>query len=296
MRKALSCLIVVFVAVLAGCGNQPEEVSEATASIVTRIVEVPAVTIETIEVTRLVEITREVESTRLVVVTATPPPPTPTPTAGPLRPADARASTFVDGNGSPDLPEGEPDRVSVIVMAEPQVRFGNTTIPFIVRNNTADPVRRIAVSAAAYDTENQLLATASDDPLNPNIVAPGEIAMGYLIFSGVELSVDARLETEVTSSPVSTSFENIRDLDIAEVDHIDNRIVGFLHNPYEETVNGPIGVEVFCFDEDNTLLSRHRGFTDQDTAAPDRDVPFAIQILGDAPCPIYLVTGSGFVN
>lgn len=250
MGKVLSCLIVVFVAVLAGCGNQPEEVSEATPSVITRIVEVPAVTVETIEVTRLVEveITREIESTRLVVVTATPPPPTPTPTTGPLQPADARASAFIGGNESPDLPPGEAGQLEVILISEPQLEFSHTVLNLVVRNNTAAPVRRIAVSAAVYDSEGQLLATDSDDPLDPNIVAPGEIAMGQLVFLDITFPADAQIETDVTAAPVD-GRENIRDLEVVEANLVGNRITGFLHNFHEETVRGPVGIEIFCFDE-----------------------------------------------
>jgi hypothetical protein len=245
--------------------------------------------LQTIEVTRLVEVTR------IVVVTPTLVPPTPTPPQSPLQPADARASKYVGGNESPNFPEGESGKISVIAVG----KFSQSSIPIVVRNNTSEDVIRIKVSSVAKSVDGTMLASGGELSFNPNLVRPGEIAIGDIYFSNdINLPEDVKFDFEASAKPKNPDtmkYENIRDLEISESNLIGERIVGLLKNTNSEIVNGPISVVVFCFDTNGNLLSNYSDFTDKDQASLNETIPFQVG-LGNSQCPIYLISAYGFIG
>jgi len=214
-----------------------------------------------------------------------------TATAVSIIPADARASSYIGGNESPNLPDGEPGILSVIVVG----KYDGNILPVVVRNNTAENVIRIHVSTTARSADGSMLAAGGDQGFKPNYVKPGEIALGYIYFDfDTTLPDDAKYEFEVTAdNPETASFENIRDLDVIEQNQVENRIVGMLKNSQNVVVNGPIEVAVYCFTEEGALLGYHSDFTSKDTAKPDETIPFQVELYNDG-CPIFLVSAYGF--
>ena len=207
---------------------------------------------ETVEVTVPVEMTVLVTQPPLPTYTPYPtytpvpeltpnPAPTSTPTPEAVQAADARASAYVGGNASPSLPEGGPGAPSVVAVGP----YTGSSLPVVLRNNTAEDVVRMSVSAVAYDADGNMLGSGGDQGFNPNLVRPGEITLGYVYFEGIDLPDDATFEFEVTAKPASEAeFENIRDLEVAEQTFVDDRVVGELQNSHEEHVSGPIEVFV----------------------------------------------------
>ncbi|MBI5962406.1 MAG: hypothetical protein HY863_02930 [Chloroflexi bacterium] len=248
-----------------------------------------------VEVTRQIEITREVEVTRIVVVTPTLIPLTPTATFSSLEPADARASKYIGGNESPNFPQGESGKISVVAFG----KFKYSSIPIVIRNNTSEDVIRVKVLGIAKSVEGTMLASGGDQGFYPNIVRPGEIALGYVYFgSDINLPEDVKYEFEASAKPKNpdtTKFENIRDLEIFEANLVDRRIIGLLKNTYSEMVHGPISVNVFCFDTDGNILSDNSDFTDKDQVLFDETIPFQVD-LGNNQCPVYLITASGYID
>lgn len=267
--------------------SQTPPVTEATCV-------VPEKTTQVVEVTRIVPQT--VIVTREVIVT---PKPTEKPTEAPTQtssgPADAQSSFYVKGNASPPLQAGEPGKISVIAVG-PRTSDSDS-VDIVVRNNTAKSVRRIAVSAVARTGDGKLYASGGDQGFHPNVVRPGEIALGYVYFgSDANLSPDLSFEFEETAkSADENGYENIRDLEVVEASLVANkRVVGMLRNPYDKPVSGPIKAVVACFDAKGALLGEYSDFTDKDTAAPGATVPYQVQIRGS--CPVFLVAGSGFAD
>lgn len=237
-----------------------------------------------------IEVTRQVEVTRLVIVTATQLPPNEAPTSVPLKPQDAQASSFIKGNGTPQFPDGEAGMISVVKVGKYDGR-----LPVIIRNNTTSAVIRVEVSAVASDKDGKMLASGSDQGFKPNLVKPGEITMGYVYFDSAELPEDAKFEFETSAEDSEgdfATFENIRDLEVVDFSQVSNRAVGYLRNQYDEEVVGPISVVAYCFNDKNELLGMFSDFTDKDNAAPGDTIPYQIDLGKE--CPIFLIAGSGY--
>ena len=101
-------------------------------------------------------------------------------------------------------------------------------------------------------------------------------------------------ETSGTPS-AKVRFENIRDLDVVEYNQVGKKIVGSLSNPNSETVTGPIGVSLTCFDKDGRPLSHHSDFAKPDSLNSGGRTSFQIELFNN-PCPIFLFGGSGFTQ
>lgn len=227
--------------------------------------------------------------TRTVVPTKTP---VPTNTKMLVIPADARASFYIGGNESPILPDGEKEVLSVIAIG----KFDGVILPIVVRNNTDKSVTRISVSAEARSSEGELLAVGKDQMFSPNLVQPGEISLGYIFFESVDsFPEDVQFKFLIASKDSkSTTFENIRDLEVVEQNWVDNRIVGMLKNPYNILVNGPIEVNAMCFNENGEVLAHYSDFATVDQVEAGGTIPFQVSIYDQKPCPIFLVASFGF--
>jgi len=288
-RTKIIALVTIFLLFLIGCTQGTQQNSQEVE--VTRIVEATRL----VEVTREVEVTRKVEVTKLVIVTPTQQIPTITPTLSAVAPLDARSSIFVDGNASPKLDAGEPGKLTVVLAG----KYNGYSIPVIIRNYTPNDYIRVEVTGSAYSPDDTLIATGGGQFSNPNLIHPGEITMTHIYLgSDIELPENTKFEYEVTgvaSWSENASHENIRDLMITEHNLISKRIVGFLENPYDVTVTGPISVSIYCFNENDQLTDFYDTYTDKDTAGPDETIPFQVDIDSDQ-CAKYLIGASGFTD
>lgn len=206
-----------------------------------------------------------------------------------VRPLDARHSPYIDGNRSPRLPAGHPGKLDIIAVGP----YDGTSVPVVVRNNTSRTVTRITVKGAAVTAGGALLGTGSDQGIEPTVVRPGEIAIGYVYFDGgVPLSSKFRLTA--TWDPSSAQYENKRDLVISKTSGLIDRLVGYAHNATGRPVSGPIGLLAACFSSSGKLLSTESDFADQDSLATGETAPFQISL--SHTCPTYLITAGGYSN
>jgi len=227
-----------------------------------------------------------------IIVTPTPKPPTPMAelTIADVVPADARASAFVSGNASPELPAGELGGVAIIALGQ---FAGKSSVRFVARNNTTEAIGRIEVSAVACTADGSMFAVGEGNAYDPNVIGPGEIVFGHVYFGAAELLSDVTIEFDVSYELVKEGrFENIRDLEILEFELIENRIVGMLQNPHDEAITFPIGVQVHCFDEQGSVLSTYQDYTPKDEMEPKGTIPYQVDLRGE--CPTYLITARGF--
>ncbi len=210
---------------------------------------------------------------------------------GPVPVADPMASPFIDGLPPVVVGDGTDGVLEVVAFGS----YDGSSLPIVVRNRTPNTVIRIEVSAVARDQAG-ILATGSDQGLNPNLVAPGEIAFGYVYFGGADLPADIAYEFTVNGKEAVgelAEFENIRDLSPISHQIRDGRLLGELRNDHDRTLIGPIEAAVICFSSSSEVLDHHSDFTDQGEVDAGAIMPFSIDLFDD-PCPAYLFGAFGF--
>jgi len=222
---------------------------------------------------------------------------TPTP-AGETRPAQAvdpapsttavtgRNASMV-GDAAPALPAPTEEEFDVIILK----RF-DQRLTLFVRNNTPNVVKNIGVDAVVRAADGSLLAVNQGIGFRPALVRPGEVTYGGISFGDITLPDDAQFEFEVTAG-AATADEGAGDLQISEHNFVQNRFVGMLVNSGPQKVNGPIRVQLLCFDADGAYLAEDFEFTTKNEVEPDASIPFQVQVSDS--CPTYLIFATGFV-
>jgi hypothetical protein len=209
-----------------------------------------------------------------------------------VQPAATLASPYLQGTLDAQLPPGEPNEVSVIAVGAPQ-----SATPVVVRNNTPDSVE-VHVSGTARDAGGALIASGEDQGVQPAIVDPGHVAIGY-VYLGIEdlpegTTVDATANGEEVGDEPGTLPTAIIEHNLATGEFDDPQIVGTARNDNETRIEGPISVLAMCFDEASAPLSATGDFLDVETLDARQAGSFSVEIFDEAGCPRYLVGASGY--
>ena len=210
----------------------------------------------------------------------------------PPKPLPATASPYI-GGGNPALPGGAPGKVAIVATGT----YGNS-LPVIVRNNTSQVMTGIRVTGTATGKGGALLATGHDqDDMLPNVVRPGEIAIGYVYFDGKSLP-GAHFKLEATGTPqAQDEFDTSADLMVSRASHQGGSITGYLENGLKSNVSGPVEAYVLCFSGKGQLLTQYQNFTDKDSASPGESIPFMVDLMtpsgSNDSCPVFLVAAGG---
>jgi hypothetical protein len=143
--------------------------------------------------------------------------------------------------------------------------------------------------------DGQIIATGGLQGVEPFIVRDGDVALAYGYFGGATLPEGTEFEFSLSADPAGTDeITGARDLIVAEVNGIDDTIVGIYSNPHEEAIEGfIIGVAV-CFDNAGQPTAYLEPVVDNDELAPGGTRPFSMgTALYAESCPAYLVAGQG---
>jgi hypothetical protein len=208
--------------------------------------------------------------------------------------SDARPATskFIHVQGDITVPDGEPSKLSVVVIGRP----GQGSVPVVVRNRTGKSLAGIDVAGTARDASGALIASGSSQGFVPENVKPGEWAFGYVFFGTEDLPGDAKFELAATGKEPDSHFGSI-DLLVKEVttpagDFGGMKIVGILANPTAQEVKGPVSVDTMCFDGATPIFTSG-GFADADSVAADGTTSFSLNLPSDVACGTFAVGGSG---
>jgi hypothetical protein len=208
-----------------------------------------------------------------------------------VQPAATLASPYLQGTLDTQLPPGEPDEVSVIAVGPPQA-----STPVVVRNNTAEAVE-VQLSATARDAAGALIGSGEDQGVEPTIVEPRHLGIGY-VYLGVDDPPQGST-VEVTASGTDVDDDPgalpaaIIEHNLAPGDIGNEQVVGRARNDNEERMEGPISVLIMCFNEAGAPLNAPGSFLEVDALDPGQEGSFSVDV-GDAGCPRYLVGASGF--
>ncbi|MEJ7648614.1 MAG: hypothetical protein WKF57_06105 [Nakamurella sp.] len=227
---------------------------------------------------------------RTVTVTAAAAPPAETSTQAPTQ--ESAPGTSLAGTAKPKLSAGTPGEVSVVAQAaftEGGLGDGSGMVPVILRNNTDETVFDLKMTATASN-DGKLVGAGSDQGVSPSVVRPGEIAMGYVYFSGGETNSKSKVEISVESSSNAGYYI---DIPVTTINAVGTDLVGQVSNPSSEKIGGPIRIATGCFDGDGNLLFVDTiNFADKDELAPGSKSGFSVSLY-DKSCPTFLVGASG---
>ena len=265
MSRNLSVLFVLLALGAAGCGSSGSESKAADGS--------------------------ETSSTAAGESTATSETEESTTTApASAEPAAPDASPYVVGFGdlsALSFPAGDPGELTVVSTGAQDELSDAVTI--IVRNNTSDPIGQIEATGTAGDAAGALVGSGSSQGFKPVVVAPGEIAYGYVFFDG-GFPEGSTFEMDVAGEEVGTYF---RPITITEINKTGDAIIGGISNDTGVDVTGPISADVLCFAADGTTIGPEGGYAEQSDLADGAAGSFSISLYGNE-CPIGLAAASGY--
>ncbi len=219
--------------------------------------------------------------------TAPPTSAAPTTSTGPAAPD---ASRYVIGFGdlsAVSLPTGDPGVVGIVVAGETTDSGG--AVNMVVRNNTSDEVGRIEVTGTARDSAGALVGSGSSQGFQPQVVAPGEIAYGYVYFDS-EIPPGSTFQFSVDADSVDDYFLPVT---VTEINNNGSQIIGAVTNENSVAVSGPISADVMCFGLDGSLIDYARSYAEEDELPAGGAGSFSIDLYGDE-CPIGLAAASGY--
>jgi outer membrane murein-binding lipoprotein Lpp len=298
VRTVAAATIAVAMLLLAGCGGDSgqtadlgDELQAANEKIAQLEADLFNATSTTTEAAASTTTTAPVEPSTGTTATAFAETTTTTSIAGGGEPLGPQASPFVGGTFVDELPPGIDSELSVILEGTHQ----DGSVPLIIRNLTEESVIGIEVNGIARDQDGGLVSSGSSQGFSPQLVAPGEIAYGYVYFGyDVDLSNAASYEWSVTATSSTDQFApGFADLVPVEWSSVGDNIVVLLSNDTDAVITGPISVDAACFDASGVFVGTAGTFADGDTVQPGASVagqfsPYEID------CDQYLVAGSGY--
>lgn len=207
---------------------------------------------------------------------------------------DAVAAGWLAGTATPTFPAGTAGKVDVVASGPVVASPGGTQVPIAVRNGTPDTISSINVTGAVMDPTGKILGSGQSQELNPASVPSGGVALGTIYFNpNTKIPADAKLEFTVASRKLEGK-PYLQDLKIDQANAVSDSITGKATNTSGDTVTGPFGVDVTCFDDKGALLSQYVGYASPSAAlAEGQSVTFQVPLFGK-PCPTFLVGVSGF--
>lgn len=211
----------------------------------------------------------------------------------PLTIDDVVAEGWLAGDARPQIGEGTSGEVSVVVTGPINVdQIGATQVPIIIRNSTDTAATNVDITGAAKDAEGMILASGRSQGVHPALVPAGGVALAFVYFDS-EVPTDATIDFTVASAP-SEGEPYFRDLKFDQANNTGTSIAGQATNPYDDTLNGPYSVRVFCFSDADELLSSTGSFASPDAdLAAGQSVTFDVNLF-ETDCSKFLTGISGY--
>jgi len=208
------------------------------------------------------------------------------------KPAAPDASPLVKAFGDigvVSIPDGEPGVLAVV--ATGAALDEGSSLPVIVRNNTSKTIGSIDVTGLARDAGGNLAGSGSSQGFQPALVAPGEIAFGYVFFGDVT-GEGLTFELTATGEEPDSFFSSVP-VQITELNVSEEQIIGVVSNTSSDEVGGPISIDGICFSTDGQLLGTIGGYAEQEELPAGATGSFSIRLYS-GPCPVGLLAASGY--
>lgn len=221
---------------------------------------------------------------------------TPASAAKQLTTADVVAQGWLGGTAKPSIGAGTPGKADVVASGKIVANAMGATVPIELRNNTGDTISSIDVAGSAMDASGKILASGQSQGMNPAVVPPGGVSLGYVYFSSTtKVPTNAKMEFTVASQPVEDGTKPyFRDLKVVQANLVGDAITGKATNNSQDKLKGPYAVRVTCFDAKGALLSSETTFASPSAdLAAGQSVTFQMPFYGK-PCPSFLLGVGGY--
>lgn len=205
------------------------------------------------------------------------------------------AGGLLKGDANPKFADGDPGKIAVIAQAtlDKSPGMDSATLVFAFRNNTDQTIGGVDWTATAR-SGGDLVATGSNQGWSPAVIGPGEVGLSYIYFEAGGNIPDTGATYEFTPKPREAQtgeFGDIAPLEIGEYSRKGKTIVGSATNKTGQTVNGPIGVDVYCIDGDN-LTGHTQSYAEEDSVESDGTVNFTVTLYDE--CKTFTISASGY--
>jgi len=211
-------------------------------------------------------------------------------------PSGPKDSPYLFLQGTVSVREGEPGKLAVVFVGTPSGDFGST-VPVMVRNNTAMSVGNIEVNGTARAADGSLAGSGSSQEFEPAVLEPGEWGFGYIYFDST-LAADATIEATARGDnatdggPFSSIQLKVNELNL-NPDEFGASYVGLVANESDETATDPVGVAIGCFDAESKLLDVFSGYVDGEVVAGGT-ASFSVEVSEVPACAAVAVGASGY--
>lgn len=215
------------------------------------------------------------------------------PSAVPVGPKD---SPFLFVQGAVSVPPGDPGKLTVVFTGVPEGDMGST-VPVIIRNNTAVAVGSIEVNGTARLADGALAGSGSSQGFEPTVLEPGEWGFGYIYFDS-QLPADASIEAtargdeHTEGAPFSKVRLKVNELNLQPGDYGTSYIGIVSNSDSKETATDPVNVFVGCFDAESKLTKVFTGYADGEVV-PGGTASFSVSVYDSPPCASVAVGASG---
>jgi hypothetical protein len=189
--------------------------------------------------------------------------------------------------------------VSVVYQAPISPQQNGTTVPIVFVNETSSGVAHVDISGTAKNPKGEIVGSGSSQGTDPSTIQPGQWALAYIFFeSAGGLSSSDKMTFSVSTMPADTSSYNTAAIQVTQANFIGGSVTGGVKNTTGHMVQGPISVDLYCFDAAGHPTYEQGGFTSGSNGAsgnlaPNATDSFQIDLYGQA-CSSYLVGASGF--
>ena len=200
--------------------------------------------------------------------------------------------------GSVSIPAGEAGQLSVVFVGQPYGEFGSS-VPVIVRNNTAEAVTNLEITGTARAADGALAGSGSSQGFEPAVLEPGEWGFGYIYFdttlpAGAKVEATARGDHESDSELFGDVILVPQEVNAVAGEFGSRSYVGIVASPGDvEATTGSVSVEIACFDEASNLIEVFSGYADGEVV-PGGTASFSVEAYEAPECAATAVGASGY--
>lgn len=210
------------------------------------------------------------------------------PGAAAASPTAGKLPSGISGTALKHIKKGKPGELSIVAKGS----YAKGQVPVIVRNNTQDSVAYVQVSGEVRGADGKVAQLVNAGQFYPQIVAPGQLAIGWVSFEQPVNDGD-KVKLKVKSSGNVSFWESqgYIPLEVTELNLLDDgRVTGSLQNPSDKTTTQRGYTILMCFDDAWTPVYEKPGSVDEGIA-PGDVAAFEFGQFGGLPvgCGNYLV-------